>query len=132
MAKHSQKCECCKTVITGELYHLGFSHLDAAYCERCPNVLLLKVPQFYQDNGIAFPALFPGDEGWEVYDRHMLPYFAQAENCFPGCSCGGRFRYMAGPRCPNCNGYLSGKGYGDKPALRNTRHVFVSGKSVYL
>lgn len=132
MSSHSQTCKSCNAEITGDLYHLGLSHLDAVNCERCPNVLLLKVPQFYQENGITFPALLPGDDGWEPYDRHLLPCFEQAEYYFPLCSCGGRFRYMAAPRCPDCNGYLSGRGYDDKPALRDTHYVFVTSKSIYL
>ncbi|MCJ8169300.1 hypothetical protein [Atopomonas sediminilitoris] len=132
MTHHTQQCSCCKSEVSGELYHLGFSDMEAVYCERCPNVLLIKDPDFYSKIGVAFPNLMAGDKGWQEYDKHLLPYFAETEKHFPLCSCGAHFRYMAAPRCPKCHNYILGKGYGDKPVYRNARYVFVTNESIYI
>lgn len=42
MTEHVQKCGACGDEVKGELYHLGFSDMDAVYCCDCPNVLLIK------------------------------------------------------------------------------------------
>ncbi|WP_172204754.1 hypothetical protein [Niveibacterium sp. COAC-50] len=106
--------------------------MEAIYCERCPNVLLIKDRDFYEKNGIKVPHLAAGDKGWLEYNRHLLPFFTKAEEHFPLCSCGAHFRYMAAARCPKCNGYLFGTGYQDKPVLRNTLYVFVTNEAKYL
>ena len=128
MTKHTLNCKECRNSIDGELYHLGFSNLEAIYCDSCPNVLLLRLPGFYSDNGIEMPSLQAGDEGWGFYDRHLFPYYEKAESHFPSCSCGGCFRFMAAPRCPVCKQYLMGKGFAN-PIDRNMRHVFVCAES---
>ena len=76
----------------------------------------------------------PGDEGWQEYNRHLLPYYEKAEKLFPKCKCGGNFKFMAPPRCPKCNEYLAGKdkGYDDKPYFRDHRYAFVTVGSVNL
>ena len=132
MTQHTQQCACCKSEISGELYHCGFSDMEAIYCEFCPNVLLLKDSDFYQRIGVIFPNLMAGDKGWQEYNKHLLPYFEQVEKHFPLCSCGGHFRYMAAPRCPKCLSYIFGQGYDDKPVHRNIRHAFVTRESIYL
>lgn len=132
MSRHVQECRCCKMQISGEIYHLGFSDMEAVYCERCPNVLLIKDHQFYSRNGIEIPFLVAGEKGWLEYDAHLLPFFEQAEQYLPPCSCGGHFRYMATPRCPSCSGYIMGKDYEGKPVLRNARYVFVTKESFSL
>ncbi|HDY99556.1 MAG TPA: hypothetical protein ENH72_13850 [Pseudomonas sabulinigri] len=134
MTEHVQKCGACGEEVKGELYHLGFSDMDAVYCWDCPNVLLIKDHDFFEKNGITFPHLMPGDKGWQEYNKHMLPYYKEAEKLFPGCGCGGSFRFMAPPRCPKCNDYLAGKDkdYGGKPYYRYHKYVFVTVGSVYL
>lgn len=132
MTQHTQRCKCCNADISGEIYHLGFSDMDAIYCERCPNVLLIKDRTFYEKNGISFPNLVPGDKGWEEYNRHLLPYFERAESYLPLCPCGGHFRYMAAPRCPKCDGYIMGGGYDDKPVYRQHKYVFVTKEAIYI
>lgn len=132
MTHHIQKCECCGTSVEGELYHVGFSDMEALYCERCPNVLLIKDQNFYKKIGVEFPNLVAGDKGWEEYNRHLLPYFEAVERHLPLCPCGSHFKYMAAPRCPKCHDYMFGRGYEDKPVLRNARHVFVSSESTSL
>lgn len=129
MTKHTQKCLSCHEEITGELYHMGFSNIDAIYCTSCPNVLLIKDRNFYDKNNIEFPHLVAGDKGWQEYNRHLLPYYKNAEQHLPQCSCGDSFEYMAPPRCPKCNGYIFGKSYENKPVLRNINYAFVTKKS---
>ena len=130
MTQHRQLCQSCHSEISGELIHLGFSNIDVIYCNQCPNVLIIKDQGFYENNEIELPRLSAGEKGWQEYDRHLIPYFKLAEKLFPQCACGGRFEYMAAPRCPSCNEYILGKGYEDKPALRNTRSAFISRESV--
>ncbi len=132
MSKHSQNCKVCNTDIEGEIYHLGFSDMEALYCWDCPNVLLIKDRDFFSGNGIVFPNLMAGDKGWQEYNKHLLPYYEKAEELLPKCKCGGHFRFMAPPRCPKCNEYLAGKGYDNKPYYRNHKYVFVTIGSVYL
>ena len=132
MTKHTQECKSCGSEIDGELYHQGFSDMVAIYCDSCPNVLLITDQNFFEKNGIEFPNLMPGDEGWQEYNRHLLPAFEKAEALFPKCSCGGSFKYMAAPRCPKCNNYIMGQGYEDKPIYRNIRYVFVTKESTYI
>ena len=132
MTKHTLICQSCNSEIAGEIYHLGFSNMEAIYCTNCPNVLLIKDLNFYNKNGIKILNLKAGDKGWQAYDRHLLPYFKKVESLFPDCSCGGKFEYMAAPRCPNCNEYIMGNGYDDKPIYRNIRHVFISKESIYI
>lgn len=132
MTRHTQECKSCSSKITGELYHQGFSDMTAVYCDYCPIVLLIKDQNFYEENGIEFPDLMPGDKGWEEYNRHLLPIYERAEEHFPLCCFGGPFKYMAAPRCPKCNSYIMGKGYEDKPIQRNIRHVFVTKGSTYI
>lgn len=132
MTEHTQTCANCNSNITGEIYHQGFSDMVAIYCDCCPNVLLIKDFGFFEKNGIEFPNLVAGDDGWQEYNRHLLPYYEKAEKHFPMCSCGCTFKYMAAPRCPNCNDYISGEGYEDKPIYRNIRHVFVTKEAKYI
>ena len=129
MTHHIQQCKSCDTEVQGELYHLGFSDMEALYCERCPNVLLIKDPDFYRRIGVSPPNLSAGDEGWLEYNRHLLPFFGQVESHLPTCSCGGCFRYMAAPRCAACNDYIFAQPYSE-PIDRSVRHVFVSKDSV--
>lgn len=130
MTKHTQECEKCKKSIDGEIYHLGFSNIEAVYCSSCPNVLLIEDQDFFSNNGVDFPNLVAGDKGWQEYNKHLLPYYKKAEKLFPKCECGGSFQFMAPPRCANCNEYLSGNGYDNKPYYRNHKYVFVSKNSV--
>ena len=131
MTKHTCDCRSCGGSIKGELYHLGFSDMEAVYCDSCPNVLLLKDREYLARNGVQFPYLQAGDKGWEYYNRHLLPYYEMAEKYFPNCACGGRFRYMSAPRCPSCGDYIMGKGF-EEPVDRNLIYVFISRDSIEL
>lgn len=127
MTVHSVACKCCGAVVEGELYHLGFSDMGCMYCDSCPRVMLLKDHTLAARNGINRPQLQAGDPGWEYYDRHLLPYYAQFEALFKSCTCGGRFRVSAAPRCPLCNGPILGiSPEADKPSTWHKGHVFVT------
>ena len=99
--------------------------MDAVYCASCPNVLLLK-------DRMNFPSLMAGDNGWQEYDKHLLPYFAEAEKTFPKCICGSTFKFMAVPKCPKCKGSLIAKSYDNKPSYRIQSYAFVSTGSIKL
>lgn len=104
--------------------------MDAVYCTKCPKVLLLEDQGFLAEQGINFPNLMPGDEGWQEYNAHLLPLYEQAEALFPSCGCGGTFKYMAPPRCPKCKEYILGSDYENKPINRNLGYAFVTVGSV--
>lgn len=131
MTAHSYTCKNCSAEIHGQLYHLGFSEMDCMYCDSCPRVLLLKEYDLAQKHGINWPNLQPGDQGWEYYNRHLLPYYAKFEALFKSCVCGGRFRACAVARCPHCNGFISGSAPpADQPSTWRKGHVFVTLGSV--
>lgn len=97
------------------------------YCDSCPRVLLLKDRKLLEANGIVWPSLQPGDKGWEYYNRHLLPLYEKLESLFQPCSCGGKFRAWAAPRCSICNDYISGiEPEPDKPSKWGSKYVFVT------
>lgn len=131
MTKHTVICKCCNAEVEGEIYHLGFSNMDCMYCDSCPRVLLLKDHNLAEINGIRWPRLQPGDPDWECYDRHLLPYHEKFEELFRRCSCGGRFRASAVPRCPARNGFLGGSAAPiDQPSKWHKGYVFITLGSV--
>lgn len=131
MARHVQTCRSCGEDVEGELYHLGFSDFDCMYCDSCPRVLLLRDHDLAKRNGIEWPNLKPEDAGWEPWNQHLLPVYKKIEDLFRPCLCGGRFRFMAPPRCPMCNEHIFGKGYEDKPIARqNEGYAFITIGSV--
>ena len=131
MTEHTATCQSCHAEVHGQIYHLGFSNMQALYCSACPNVLLLKDPELPMRRGIRWPNLAPHDPGFQFYGRHLLPVYAAIEDLFNPCPCGGTYQFMAPPRCPKCNGLLRGDCYEDKPVLKERDgYVFVSTKSV--
>lgn len=127
MTKHTQECKSCGKDSEGEIYHMGFSDMSCMYCDSCPRVLLLKDGNLLKKNGIEWPNLQPGDEGWEYYNRHLLPIYEKLESLFKSCECGGHFRAWAAPRCPKCNDYLSAvEPEPDKPSKWYSKYVFVT------
>ena len=131
MTAHTKICASCSSAVTGELYHLGFSGMDCMYCDSCPKVLLLKDPAQSSSLFRDWPHLVAGDAGWEEYDRHLLPHFERLEMSFEPCTCGGRYRKRALPRCPLCNQFLvAGKVEPDKPVFWRHQHVFITAGSV--
>ena len=131
MTKETATCQSCGKDIAGEIYHLGFSNMEALYCSSCPKVLLLSDFELIENRNIIWPHLKANDEGWQYYDRHLLPVYSQIEKLFKDCNCGGRFGFMNPPRCPKCSDLLRGNCYEDKPILKQRdRYIFVCGGSV--
>lgn len=131
MTAHTTKCQTCGEAISGEIYHLGFSNMEALYCSSCPRVLLLKTPGLLERFHLTYPPLNADKPGFQPYLRHLLPFFAEVETLFSPCQCGGRYGYMNPPRCPKCNGLLRGNAYEDKPISKlNDGYVFVTLGSV--
>ena len=131
MTAHKAKCRNCGEQVSGEIYHLGFSDMQALYCSSCPKVLLLKDFKLFERNEIKWLNLKASDPGFQYFDRHLLPVFKQIEDLFRRCSCGGYYGYMNPPRCPKCNGLFLGDIYEDKPVLKSRdKYVFVTAGSV--
>jgi hypothetical protein len=131
MTAHTAPCQACGERILGEIFHLGFSDMDALYCSSCPSVLLLKDGRILERHGITWPDVDASKPGFQFYCRHLLPVFAQIEALFRPCACGGHYGFMNPPRCPQCLGLLRGDVYEDKPILKlNDGYVFVTVGSV--
>jgi hypothetical protein len=87
-------CEHCGRFYRYSLWHSGFGNNSYAYCDQCGVLALLS----YSNALVArLPILSVDceeiDESWEPV---LQP-----------CSCGGRFRRGASPRCPFCKSRLS-------------------------
>jgi hypothetical protein len=87
-------CEHCGRFYRYSLWHSGFGDNSYAYCDQCGMLAIVS----YSDPQVArLPPLSSQyleiDESWEQY---LLP-----------CTCGGRFRKGASPRCPFCREALS-------------------------
>jgi hypothetical protein len=85
-------CEHCRATFDYYLVHNGFNDSTFGYCDRCGETVIV-----YSDN--------TGFDGAPVQSHHALPPTVQAR--LPSCSCGGRFRADAAPRCPACRETLS-------------------------
>jgi hypothetical protein len=131
MTAHIETCVTCGEKVSGEVYHLGFSDIDALYCSSCPSVLILPGHGVTERHGITIPSTDAASAEFQYYCRHLLPAFAKIEALFDPCKCGGRYGYMNPPRCPKCSGLLRGDIYEDKPIFKlNDLYVFVSGGTV--
>ena len=86
---HKGSCEHCTNEFRFELIHNGLNQSAYAYCNQCGMVALLDV----------------GSEDRPGIPRHRA-ISAEGEALLSGCSCGGRFRSDAVPRCPKCRGAL--------------------------
>jgi hypothetical protein len=127
MTAETVVCQSCRAKVHGEIFHLGFSDMDALYCSSCPKVLLLRDWQLLSERGITRPS----DAEFQEWNRHMLPFYEKVEALFLPCSCGGSYRYMNPPHCPSCHGLLRGDCYEDKPVLKQRdSYVFVSAGSI--
>lgn len=86
-------CEHCGAQFNYWLSHSGFGENAYAYCDSCGKTAILshwnkKMPRL------------PDCPGQQEICAAMEPYLQP-------CSCGGRFRRGAAPRCPHCNQKLS-------------------------
>ena len=131
MTAHTSVCKSCNAKIHGEIFHLGFSEMQALYCSDCPRVLLLKDQGILERAAISWPNLHAGDTGWQPWDQHLLSTYREIEQLFLPCSCGGAYRFMSSPRCPKCNDLLQGDLYEDKPIFKERdMYVFVTSGSI--
>ena len=131
MSAHTLKCKSCGGTVSCEMYHLGFSEMQALYCSSCSKVLLLHDFTLFERNGIHCPPLEASAPAFKPYTRHILPFFQQAEALFKPCPCGGSFRFMNPPRCPLCKGLLLGDCYEDKPIFKlRDWYVFICSGSI--
>ena len=88
-------CETCHQRFGYYLIHNGFNDSAYAYCDRCGETSILD----YYFGNAPIPSgvhLKPH----EVIDESIEPFLAS-------CSCGGKFRKTAVPRCPHCSSPLS-------------------------
>jgi hypothetical protein len=95
MAKLDQIiCEQCEQQYCYALLHAGFSDSAYAYCDACGMLATLNGwnPKM---------KMLPENVGW----HHEIN--AEVEPFLGPCSCGGRFRKGASPRCPRCKSTLS-------------------------
>jgi hypothetical protein len=89
-------CEHCRAQFGYFLVHNGFNDSAYAYCDTCGATTLLS--------------------GWahnvptNVELRIHQPITPALEEYVAACSCGGRFRADASPRCPRCRRTLSATG----------------------
>ena len=87
-------CEHCGKLYRYSLWHSGFGDNSYAYCDDCGMLALLNYTHPYIAGLPPLSTQFAEiDTTWESF---LQP-----------CSCGGRFRKGAAPRCPHCNQKLS-------------------------
>ena len=86
-------CETCSRTFQYRLIHNGFNDSAFAYCDYCGCEASLS--GWFKD--IPPQAQFIG----------RGPINLEAEAFLQPCSCGGRFRGSAAPRCPHCKSALS-------------------------
>ena len=87
--------KCHRTFSLGQkyAYHAGFSNVGFLYCEACPNLVVFSSfdPRYTKIVGQVHPWTLNLLKKRKI-ERELRP-----------CSCGGRFRFAAKPRCPLCN-----------------------------
>lgn len=94
-----QNCTCCGRNIKCRVhgpYHGGFGGTGTAYCDLCGRSL------HYNWNDPVSTRIAP-KAPWEMSANEH----ERVEQYFVRCPCGGRFRFQAPPRCPECRCSLS-------------------------
>lgn len=90
------KCSACGkiTSIAQEYpYHAGFSSRVFLYCDSCPAILEFST---YDPK---FKAVVGDKDPWALNSEEKK----RLEDALKPCGKGGRFRFGALPRCPECN-----------------------------
>jgi hypothetical protein len=92
-------------------YHSGFSDMGFLYCDSCPNTFVFSScnKSYNRFAGEKHPWSLNAREKRNL-EKHIRP-----------CSCGGRFRFSAFPRCPHCGKDLSS-------LLPDTIHFIIVGQ----
>jgi len=86
------KCDQCGESFGYYLIHNGFNDSSYAYCDSCGMTSLL--------NGYKIPPIRVKLEPYQVITPEAEPFLRE-------CSCGGKFRSGATPRCLHCHCPLS-------------------------
>ena len=98
--RRTMQCPAChanlRDLVKGP-YHSGFSNVAALYCDTCAKTLVIG------SYDPKYQALTPGKQPWCLSEDEKL----RVENHIKPCSCGGRFRFGAFPRCPVCLASIS-------------------------
>lgn len=88
-------CPFCNFSITAEYHqivHSGFNNSGFMYCDKSGDILTWSTfDSNYRTIVDKHPWSLTQDEKQKVEDAVIT------------CTCGGRFRFSAKPRCPNCN-----------------------------
>jgi len=73
-------------------YHQGFGNVGFLYCDSCPTLVVFSSfdPSYTDMVGQVHPCMLSSFKKRRV------------ERKLNSCSCGGRFRFKAVPRCPLC------------------------------
>jgi len=86
-------CEHCEAHFEYHLIHNGFGDSSYAYCDKCGKACLLS----------GWFKGVPKDANLKIH-KCITP---EVESFLQACSCGGRFKSGASPRCPTCHKELS-------------------------
>ena len=89
-------CDHCSVQFPYALIHNGFNDSAYAYCDSCGTV--------------GFISAWQSDIPKEANFRAQGPISPETAKLLAPCSCGGRFRLMAAPRCPSCHTELDAQG----------------------
>ena len=90
---YTGRCDTCGARFPCALVHNGFNDSAFAYCEQCGTA--------------GFVSAWRDDIPREAHFEAHGPVSAATESLLAPCSCGGRFRRDAAPRCPSCHSALS-------------------------
>jgi len=95
------ECPFCSATIEvnhPKIIHSGFSDCGFLYCSKCGDLLTWNMYD------VGYRALMQDKAPWVLTeeDKHKV------ESSVIGCPCGGRFTFVAKPRCPNCNTEIPG------------------------
>src|SRR2546428_2593310 len=86
-------CDRCARTFGYYLVHNGFNDSAYGYCDACGMTALFSGWSDKIPSGVELPLHGPIDVSVTAYTR--------------SCTCGGRFRGTASPRCPGCKHALS-------------------------
>lgn len=74
-------------------YHAGFGNQGFLYCDSCPNLVV------FGSYDPEYVKIIQSKHPWTLNEAEK----ERVESRLRHCSCGGRFRFTAAPRCPLCN-----------------------------
>lgn len=92
-------------------YHAGFSNQGFLYCDSCPNLVV------FSSYDQRYTKIVGSRHPWTLGDADLR----SVEGQLKPCTCGGRFRFQAPPRCPLCNAPI-------REILEDSLHYVETGK----